>query len=317
MSCPHKITSNMSKSHRTKLYKRQSRKRRKRKVYMNKPKSRRSKNRFVSSANTLSLSREPNLIQTQIINKETGEKLIVFSHGDIIDVDPIKHYKNSHIVKNMIISGVPNEELIGKDDVSDFGKKKFIEANEMWYEFYNKIIKTEIPHNLLDLLLAKKKNEQKCLLKRVPLTADIILAFILKAYKDYGFLFSEYRSETFPKSIDSTQMPFAYSFENGKVNKYGETSLSDGKLKQAIKQRKVIVAKFLDDGTNWHCFIVTYKSLRGEETWKNGQPHYHYVSNKFNLTKEEVIQQIKSGEYPDTSVHIELLDYGAQPNESL
>lgn len=213
----------------------------------------------------------------------------------------------------MVVRGVPNDELSGNADVSEFGKKIFIEANQLWNILYKEITETEIPQNLLDLLLDNKKNKQESLLKKVSLSPNILSAFIFRAYEEYGFLFSEYKKETLPKSIDSEKMPLAYNVEDGNVKKYGETSLSDGQLRQAIEQRKVIVAKFLDDGVNWHCFILTFKSLRGEETWKNGQPHYHYVSNKFNITKEEVIQQIKNGEYPNTSVHIKLLDYGSQP----
>lgn len=85
--------------------------------------------------------------------------------------------------------------------------------------------------------------------------------------------------------------------------------MSDGQLKHAIKFRKVIVAKVLDKGDEWHCFYLTFKSIAGEESWKNGQPHYHYLSDKWGISREELVRQIKSDKYPSTSVHIDLLDY--------
>lgn len=292
-----------------------TRNQRKRKVYMNKPKSKKRRDKIGISLTSKSLSsvKEPSLIYTQIINKKTGERILSFSHDDIIDVDPLKHYKESFIIKNMIVNGMSNDELSGKTEISEFDKDKFIEAHQLWNKLYKEITDTEVPKNLILLLSDNNKNKQESLLKKVSLSPNILSAFIFEAYKKHGFQFSEYKSETLPKGFDSAKMPFAFNIENENVKKYGETTLSDGQLKQVIDQRKVIVAKFLDDGVNWHCFIVTYKSLRGEEAWKEGQPHYHYVSNKFNIKKEEVIQQIQNGKYPKTSVHIRLLEYGNQP----
>lgn len=84
----------------------------------------------------------------------------------------------------------------------------------------------------------------------------------------------------------------------------------NGQLKQVIEQRKVIVSKFLDKGSEWHCLLLTYDSLKGKESWKNGQPHYHYISSKFRIPRDKVVEQLKSSSYNLGSLpHIDLLEY--------
>jgi hypothetical protein len=78
-----------------------------------------------------------------------------------------------------------------------------------------------------------------------------------------------------------------------------------------VEHRKVIISKFLDNKTAWHCFFLTFKSIRREESWQDGQPHFHYISDKFGISRENVIVQLKSKDYNlGTLPHIGLLDYG-------
>jgi hypothetical protein len=57
------------------------------------------------------------------------------------------------------------------------------------------------------------------------------------------------------------------------------------------------VVKILERDDEWHCFFITYNSLRGDESWKQGQPHFHYISDKFGISKEELIKQLRSRDY--------------------
>ncbi len=50
----------------------------------------------------------------------------------------------------------------------------------------------------------------------------------------------------------------------------------------------------------------------GKESWKDGQAHFHYISSKFGITREELLSKFESGKYPSSSVHIDILEYGAQ-----
>lgn len=72
------------------------------------------------------------------------------------------------------------------------------------------------------------------------------------------------------------------------------------------------MAKFLDKGDTWHCFFTVYRSLRGEESWQDGQPHFHYISDKWGISRKDAVEQLKGDKYPSTSVHISLLGYGGK-----
>lgn len=256
------------------------------------------------------------MIRSEIYNKNTGEKLIMFEDDDFEFEKPVKHYGDTFIVKQMVLNGIPDEEMTGNNNISDASRKIFIEAAKNWQLMLAKFKATAVPRNLLKVLDNNKKSEQEALLKGLNLTPDVLMAFLIKA-DEAGFTLSQYTSEFSQKGVDLSKMPLAYEvMKDGTVKVFGETKLSDGQLKQAIKHRKVKVAKFLDKGENWHCFFVTYQSLNGEETWLGQpQPHYHYLSNAFGISREEVIAQLKSEKYKLGNLpHIKLDEYGKQPD---
>ncbi len=256
------------------------------------------------------------MIRREVVNTKTGEKLIMFEEGDFENVNPVKHYGDSFIVKGMILRGVPNEELNGTKEPSIISKQKFVEAASHWEEMMANFRKIDVPKGLIALLSATKKSEQEKLLKGVALSPDILMAFLIVAYEKFGFTLSQYTSEHPQKGLDTSKMPLAYNVEEGgDVKVYGTTDLSAEQLKQAVEHRKVKIAKILDNGNQWHCFFTTFKSLRGEETWQGkGQPHYHYISNFFGIDRKTVVKQIKSEKYNLGNLpHIKLEDYGTQP----
>ncbi|NDV43111.1 30S ribosomal protein THX [Flagellimonas sediminis] len=259
---------------------------------------------------------EPKLVSTFIFNKKTGETLISFRGEDIIKpVDPVKYYKDNFIVKQMIMRGIPKEELNGKTKPSDKNMEIFIEANQLWNKQYTQIKKTPIPENLIKLLSTTKKADQEKLLKGVELTPDLIAALIFEASEKHGYRMSQYRTDIPQKGIDESDLPKAFmEQEDGTVKKFGKSDLSDGQLKQAIQHRRVTIGKFLERGDVWHCFFTNYKSLRGEEKWLGKkQPHYHYVSSGFGLEKKKVIKELRSENYNIKNFHVALKGYGNQP----
>ena len=227
---------------------------------------------------------------------------------DIEYVDPIQYYSEQEIkyhkteikdflfMKNTFLASMLNEEF--------FSKK----AIKHWNDKYEEIKTTNIPNNFIKLLTAIKKNDQIKLLKGQSINPEQLIAFIFKAWTDFGFSFSQYTVEHHHNGLDKSQLPTLIYVDGDKVKKVGKTTLSDKQLKNVVEYRKVIVAKFLDKAENWHCLFVTYNSLAGKENWNNGQPHFHYISDKFGLTREKVVRRFKSGNYASTSVHITLLD---------
>lgn len=255
------------------------------------------------------------MIHKEIINKTTGEKLIIFDGEDFEYEKPVKHYGDEFIVKQMVVRGIPNEELNGVKKPTQQSRQIFIEAAMHWQDMLYKFKQVKVPDNLMKLLNTTKKSEQENLLKGIALTPDLLMALLIIA-EESGYTLSQYKSEYAQKGLDVSKLPFAYHVkDDGSVKIFGKTELSDGQLKQAIEHRKVKVAKFLDKGDTWHCFFTTYKSLRGGETWLDEkQPHYHYISNLFGIDRIEVINQIKSEKYKLGNLpHIKLKDYGDQP----
>ena len=180
------------------------------------------------------------------------------------------------------------------------------EALKKWEEELARMQTQKIPENLLKLLGADSKKDQLRLLNGLSLTTNELMAFICRSW-DYGYVYSTYISEHLPVGLDVRRMPiFAYKQDDGKIVKAGKTSLTDGQIKQAIEQRSVKVVKFLDRGSQWHCFYQTYRSLTGKErAHKNGQPHIHYISSAWNLPREQVLAELRSKDYKLPSYHID------------
>ena len=187
-------------------------------------------------------------------------------------------------------------------------------VKEEWDEKYKEIKKTKVPDNLKNLFSANKKKDQVKLLKGLTITSDILIAFLFYAWEEQGYSFSQYKGEHQRKGLNKKELPTVVYVEDDKVERIGESDLSDGQLKQAIQQRTVVVAKFLDKGEEWHCLFATYNSFKGEENWQNGQPHFHYISNKFGIPREKVVESLKSRYYKLGSLpHVNISDYGNQP----
>ena len=246
----------------------------------------------------------------RIYDPETGGFYTTQFDSDFEFVNPIDYYKNSAIKlavtmqRDMLaLQKIPFppelvERLILKKSI------------EMWEERFKEIMSTTVPINLMAVLTCKTKKEQVALLKGVQINPDQLLAFLFKAWTDRAFKFSQYSGEHHPKGTDKKDLPTIINLERGQVKKIGKTKLTDGQLKQAVQQRKVVIAKFLDNDDSWHCLFTTFNSLKGGETWKGGQPHYHYISDKFGFTRDQVIAELKSRDYKLGSLpHIDLLDY--------
>ncbi|NOU16575.1 MAG: hypothetical protein HOO91_03330 [Bacteroidales bacterium] len=186
-------------------------------------------------------------------------------------------------------------------------KEMFDETFEKWKQEFETVRKTKVPENFIALFTTKSKDEQKKLLTKQRILPYELLAFYCQAYTDYGFTFSEYKSEHLPNDLKGKEFPNLFYEDNNEIHKIGETSLSDGQLKHAIKNRNVIVSRFLDKGNEFHCFFTTHKSLKGEESGRDGQPHFHYISDKFGHSRDKVLRELKSKNYKlGTLPHIDV-----------
>jgi hypothetical protein len=201
--------------------------------------------------------------------------------------------------------------------MASFIREKVFEENaqKRWAVRLEEILKAEAPPTFLSLFGSTSKQEQERLLEGSSLTPEQLAAFFFKAYTDYGFTYSKYTSEHLPEGIDDSKLPRLIHVKDGKVTTAGQTSLTEDQLKSVVSDRRVTVANFLDHGNEWHCLFTIYRSLRGEEPWQDGQPHYHYISDRWGISRDEAVNRLKSRKYPNTKVHIALLDYGGSHSE--
>lgn len=238
-----------------------------------------------------------------------GYYRIVIS-SDVEFSNPVEYYSSGFIEytasmdKDIILS---KNLQIPIQDIEDFVVKRAIER---WKVTFQEIIGTEIPDNFISILNSESKKDQIKLLKNQSLTPSVLLALIFKACADYAFLFSQYTARHHHNGVDKDQVPKLIELQGDKVIKIGETKLSDGQLKNIVEQRKVVISKFLDKGSTWHCFFTTFRSLNKGETWKDGKPHFHYISDKFGISRETVVKELKKYNYNLGNLpHIELNGY--------
>lgn len=240
----------------------------------------------------------------------------IFWDDKVEKVNPVEYYTNFELNKRAIdyrdilqMKAPFLAQKIPDDFYLRFAKKEI--AKEKFWETKEQ---TDIPENFLTLLETTKKKDQISLLKGLSINPNQLIALIFKSYKEHGYLYSRYRFENLPKDLTDKRKPkIADISKEDAVKIIGDTELTEGQVKKMINERKVIIAHFLDRGDDWHCFFITYNSIEGKENHKNGQPHFHYISRAFGITRDDFIKSMENGNYKSTSVHVDLLGYGHQP----
>lgn len=246
------------------------------------------------------------------VYSEDGKSFYRLFFDDKVEfVNPIEYNKYCSISSSFYFMKDLMDEKF-KDFPEEITQEVLLKrALENWNAEYLRITEEKLDKDFINLLSVSKKSDQLRLLKGKSLTRNEFRKLIFKAHSKFGFTFSRYTSEKLPGNLDKQQLPmmFELSEDEKSITIIGETLLKEGQLKNVIKQRKKIVATILDKGNEWHCFYLTFKALAGEESWNNGEPHYHYLSDKFGISREEVVQGIIDGKVPSTPVHIGLKGY--------
>lgn len=251
-------------------------------------------------------------METDKVFDENGRGFTrVFTSDFVERVDPNKYFREYELKKRATVLRdllqTKNEFLTSLLD-DDFFLKH---AEESLVGFFERYQNTPFNENLLEVFKTERKKDQVKLLKATSLTPSELASLIFKAYNDYGFTYSKYLFENLPQGFEKRKLPKLFQLkEDGTIEKSGETDLTDGELKQVIEQRKVIVSNFFDKDDIWHCFFATYNGLSGKENWKDGQPHFHYISSAFGISREDFLESMKTGDYRSTPIHIDLLEYG-------
>lgn len=174
---------------------------------------------------------------------------------------------------------------------------------------YNELSKESVDDKLKNIFQKElNKKEQIRLLKGVQLT-EPQLSSLFNFAEECGYRFSHYKWQGDPKSVKEEKLPsFMHMKDDGSIEYIGETTLTEGQMRTIINQADVLIVRIFDNGSHWHCFLQTYKGLKGMESGVQGsRPHLHYLSDSFGISKADLVKMIKIGRYPNTPVHIPLL----------
>lgn len=235
------------------------------------------------------------------------EFLEYYISPNVDKINPIEFIKRGFVVSQ--ISQI-RQKLLKENPIITLGVDEgfFTEnAEKNWKIYYENVLKIKIPESFIYLLKNKdlSKKQQKSILKNQSISPVEMDAFIIKAWNDFNYSCSYYHFDVLKLKNEEYKLPNIFRYDGKKITKIGETNLADYELKQIINQRNSVDIHFLDNGESWHCFFMTYRSMSGKETWNGGEkPHYHYISEKWNIKRDDAIEQFKSGDYPSTNVHI-------------
>lgn len=174
---------------------------------------------------------------------------------------------------------------------------------------YNELSKESVDGKLKNIFQKElNKKEQIRLLKGVQLT-EPQLSSLFNFAEECGYRFSHYKWQGDPKSVKEEKLlSFMHMKDDGSIEYIGETTLTEGQMQTIINQADVLIVRIFDNCSHWHCFLQTYKGLKGMESGVQGsRPHLHYLSDSFGISKADLVKMIKIGRYPNTPVHIPLL----------
>lgn len=180
------------------------------------------------------------------------------------------------------------------------------EGLTFWEECYAEIMQPSLPDIVFGILNNNDKNAQvKALKSPFEFTSLSFQKFTFLAWEQHGFKYSEYLFEHPKKGLDTKELPNAFLLDDDddSVKVFGSTSLKSGILKNAIRHRKVTIAKFLDRDSEWHCFYYTYNSINGKEA--GDIPHIHYISSNWTIDRKIVLEELSKRHHSFTSsVHV-------------
>ena len=243
----------------------------------------------------------------KIINPNENSFYYIFSGGNFEYKNPIKVLCNHFITPRNSL----DVEILTRNMKLTLASHNFILKRNLmeWFKHYKMLDNFNIPVEFLSLLANPPKKVQQKLLKGLKIDADLLAAILVKSFHQFGYSFSRYRFEHMNNSNKDKIHPELIHVENDELIVVGETNMTKGELKAAVNYRHVVIANFLDNDDGWLCFFITYRSIKGQEkSHANGSPHFHFISDKWGLPRQYVLDQLSSEKYSLPSLpHIEYI----------
>ncbi len=240
------------------------------------------------------------------INKNESEYVFANIMDDVENVDTKKYLIEFHaksiypVIKELVNRDWKLDELSKDPQAIANASRKIAE------EQINSSASLKLPEAIIRLFNeALSKKEQISLLKGVNISIEQLTTILIYAGK-LGYKLSNYRFSGTPQKYVGADLPsFIYLNDNGEIEHYGETLLTDGQMKELIITSKLVLARILNNGMHWHCFYQTKSGVSGNEPGMYGRiPHIHYISDSFSISLEDIIKGFKGGLCPHSKVHL-------------
>lgn len=247
------------------------------------------------------------MIITEIPN-DNNSSTIIFDQENLNRVIPHSHVQKSFISRNIGILSMIYDHKLNQLNPFDRLRIKYDKVIKMWEEELSKIKNTKLPDYIIELFTNDlKKQKQENILKGATFNIEDITTLIYKSGKEWGYKYSYFKYQAEYPEFEDKIHPVLMQLDGEKVKVVGSTDLSDGQMKQLITKRKIVYAHIFDKDDNWHALLSNFMNVTGKETWNDGAPHYHYISNKWGITRDKLLSTLEKGEHPASSIHIQLL----------
>lgn len=195
--------------------------------------------------------------------------------------------------------------------------KEVLEVVEQFAIQTDRAIRSEIaargvPAIFRELFAARKKKVAK------RFAADIVIN--LKDFSDLsynvsqiGFRHRRHHEQYVPKELRTTEEERIAFFSNGLGSLKSKSAAGFFRKTLAIfSQRKNVNAHLFEKENEWHIFWFTFDDVfagaKGVAPHWTGGDHIHYTSHLWGHNKDEVWQQLVSGRYSISGIHIKYHD---------
>lgn len=225
--------------------------------------------------------------------KAHNKDLYVLEGGDVIHANPLDVYYREGFLRSELFLKI-HEEYSSLREHDYLLKASQIKAHEFLNELRTKKYSCE---KLNQVLLANKKKDQIKILKNLSINPMNIANWSIKAWEDHKFTFSRYKFSNKNKGDEGKKLPKIIQKEGNELFYSGDTDLTNGELRHAVEHQNRVLVYILDNGRDWHCLFNTFKGVTGKERHAGGAPHFHYISNKWGLTKNKILDELSSPKY--------------------
>jgi hypothetical protein len=234
---------------------------------------------------------------------EPNESYNVYQTPDCNLVNPVHYFSKSMEDLNYHMSmsslqAFPDYELLKSKSRIELSQRFKSMAKQQCNKELKRILDCEPPSIVLQLLQEKKKKAQQKLIKDMVFSTDLLQGLPIHAWYKYKMPFSRLTVNYYAKELANKVYPLLmYKDDSGEFKCIGHTDLSAAEMQVALDKRHRVISDFIGDEEHWLCFFRTQSGIKGKEAPHIGQPHIHYISSAWGISRADVIGNLSSYRY--------------------